>query len=464
MSGPKVINIEARRRQLQRECKSRLRELKDAVADWRACLERAGKLTAEAEEQANMLVRQLSELSEAQDWGALADELLSRTQLFRSEAEAVRNEMAKRAMSLRERRRRVEISASMLSQEIRGLGEEPPTELAQAIDTAGKAGEEELARLENAVQATFGTVAQSRRRSAAGQISERQREIAGRFKPDGARPLSLDEWVDAQSGLSGQAREKINRLTALLAQIEAWDEGQAVTTFLDRARVISVEAHPDRRELLTDSLILDLSEFRNARRKAEELVDRVRKALAMLEPFESDTANEFRTRLEETLSLGGGDSAEDIAAAAESWCAGEAKREDARLRREAILKALGALGYEVREGMSTAWAHTGRIVVSKPSERNYGVELVSPGDAALIQTRVVAFEHPSRRPGGGLRDKEVEESWCSDFERVRGFMSGAGFEAVLRQAMPAGAVKLKVVPGERSRSSEGYRRREQLRS
>jgi hypothetical protein len=464
MSGPKVINIEARRRQLQRECLSRMRELKDAVAEWRASLERAGKLTAKAEEQGEGFLRQPIGLPEAQDWGALADELLRRTQSFRMEARAVRNEMVRRAMSLHERRRRVEISASLLSREIQSLGERLPAELAYAIETVEKAGEEELAHLENAVQATFGVVALARSRSAAGQVRERQREIAERFKPDGTRPLSLEEWVDAQSRISGQAPEKTNRLDALLAEVEAWDEGEAVATFLNRAKVISMEAQPDRRELLTDSLILDLSEFRTARRRAGDLVGRIRKALAMLEPFDSETANEFRARLEQTLSSGGEDGADDVAAAAESWCAEEAKREDARLFREAMLKALGELGYEVREGMAAAWAHAGRIVVSRPDATNYGVELMSPGAAAAIQTRVVAFEHTSRGSGGSHRDKEVEEAWCSDFERVRASMSGAGFVTVLRQATPAGAVKLKEVPAERTRFSEEYGVRQQPRS
>jgi hypothetical protein len=86
--------------------------------------------------------------------------------------------------------------------------------------------------------------------------------------------------------------------------------------------------------------------------------------------------------------------------------------------------------------------------VRKPGETNYGVELMSAGDTAL-QTRVVAFERAGRGSEGIPRDKEVEEAWCSDFEQLRSLMSGAGFETVLRQAMPAGAVKLKVVPEDR---------------
>ena len=116
--------------------------------------------------------------------------------------------------------------------------------------------------------------------------------------------------------------------------------------------------------------------------------------------------------------------------------------------------------------MATAWAAAGRVVVNKPGETNYGIELMSPGDTTAIQTRVVAFEGAGRGSERTPRDKEVEEAWCSDFEQLRDLMSGAGFETVLRQAMPAGAVKLKGVPGDRmkARTSGGHGERGQART
>ena len=127
--------------------------------------------------------------------------------------------------------------------------------------------------------------------------------------------------------------------------------------------------------------------------------------------------------------------AESLAADAEAWCAGEAKREDARLRREAVLNALSQLGYEAREGMAVAWAEGGRIVLRKPSDTNYGVELMSPGDAAALQAQVVAFDYPARGEGSRLRDKEVEESWCSEAAVVEDVV--VGFEDAVREPVVA---------------------------
>jgi hypothetical protein len=85
-----------------------------------------------------------SDFPEAQDWGTLRDELHSHTQFFRTEAGLVRNEMVQRTKSLRERRRRVEISAAMLVRELRDMGEKPPAEVEWAIEAAGGAGDEQL--------------------------------------------------------------------------------------------------------------------------------------------------------------------------------------------------------------------------------------------------------------------------------------------------------------------------------
>ena len=47
----------------------------------------------------------------------------------------------------------------------------------------------------------------------------------------------------------------------------------------------------------------------------------------------------------------------------------------AEARRKAILNGLAQLGYEVHEGMETAWANDGQIVAKKPSLPGYGVEI-----------------------------------------------------------------------------------------
>ena len=337
----------------------------------------------------------------------------------------------------------------MLARELRDLGEAPPADLREAVDCAGRADEDQLARLEASVQRAFVAAAQLRGERRSAEKDARLAKFAAELGRAAQSPEALRDWVAARDGGSSKQREKEDRLTALLAEVDAWDDGDSVALFVERAQTISREPASDHRELLTDSLILDLAEYRKTQRRRKGLADRLREAVASLEPYKSGVADAFRNRLDQELASGTLLTAETLATEAEAWCAGEEKREDAKLRREAVLNALSELGYEVREGMAVAQAEDGRIVLRKPSEANYGVEFVSPGDAAALQARVVAFDHPGRDEGDHdrLRDKEVEESWCSDLAQMQRQMKDAGYEAAIRRATPAGSVKLKVISG-----------------
>jgi hypothetical protein len=135
-----------------------------------------------------------------------------------------------------------------------------------------------------------------------------------------------------------------------------------------------------------------------------------------------------------------------LATAADGWISQEAEREDGVLRRETVLKGLAALGYEVRENMAAAWAENGRIVVSKPSDPGYGVELAAPLASAAVQVRVVAFDSPGRGAVHAQRDREMEHTWCGEHQRLGELLAADGFNATLQHAVPAGELPVKVVP------------------
>jgi ribosomal protein S18 len=445
MSGPKVINIEAIRRQQQRLCARRLRQLRYAIEAWRDCLELAGKLEHAVEKDAATRLERLQMLSES-DLSTALRELPDQIQFFQGEEAAARGTMIEQARNKRERRQRLEESATMLLRELREIDDASVTVLQRTIELAGRANEEELTRLEASLQRTLADTAKvTQARRDAGREA-RLAELAATFKSAGSSPQAIREWLEANAGANNRQREQNDRLAALLAEVEAWDDGEGVAPFVDRARAISAEPAGDRRELLTDSLVLDLAEHRKKQRRNRELAGRLREALAILEPYQSASANEFRRRLEQALTSGTLVTADHVAAEVEAWCTEEARREDAKLRREAVLNALCALGYEVREGMAAAWAEDGRIVLKKPSETHYGVELLSPAGAAALQARVIAFEYPGRGVGNPQRDREVEESWCLEVAKMQRLMTDAGFDAAVRSAIPAGSVKLKVVP------------------
>jgi hypothetical protein len=442
MSGPKVINIEAIKRKQQRACDRRLRQLESAIASWRESCRKAGTIDETADAAAIATMERYKAMRDADLLRALS-ELPRHIQFFQAEDGEARKAAVEQARSIRERRRRIEFAAAAVQRELEASGNVPSGDLREVAARAEMGGNADLAQLEGIVQRELERAAQARSTRESAEREGRLVTLAAEFHGLAASVV-LRDWLSAP--VASRKPDKDDRLTNLMAEIEAWGEPSDLAPFLDRARAIPSEPDRNRRELLTDSLVLQLSEYRRSQRRRIELKARLQEALAVLEPFRSAEAAEWRVRVEREGS-GEMSGAEALVAEVEAWCAAEEKREDAQLRRQAVLSALSELGYEVREGMAVAWADQGRIIVQRPSETDYGVELVSPGNGSALQARVVAFDRPGRGEGDGQRDKEVEEAWCSDLGHVQELMRKAGCEAEIRNATKAGAVRLKVVPG-----------------
>jgi hypothetical protein len=127
---------------------------------------------------------------------------------------------------------------------------------------------------------------------------------------------------------------------------------------------------------------------------------------------------------------------------AKTWADAAFADETRREQRTAVLRALAIAGYEVREGMAAAWEENGRIVLQKPNDSQYGIEVSAPTQGNAFQTRVVAFSE-SRDP---RRDLEVEQTWCGEFQKARELLESDGSATTLLQAHESGTIPLKRVP------------------
>lgn len=113
--------------------------------------------------------------------------------------------------------------------------------------------------------------------------------------------------------------------------------------------------------------------------------------------------------------------------------------------RRVVLEGLRELGYEVREGMVHVLAEKKRIVVRHSVNKGQAVELQGSAEDGRLQARAVAVAGESL---GGKSDKQVEEGWCSEFEKLQQKLAKAGGEITVEKSVPAGATPLKVVPNE----------------
>jgi len=108
-------------------------------------------------------------------------------------------------------------------------------------------------------------------------------------------------------------------------------------------------------------------------------------------------------------------------------------------RRQAMLEGLARLGYEVREGMATAWAESGKVVLRKSATPGYGVEVGGKADNGRLQVRAVALD-PQRDKG---RDRDIETIWCNEFQRLQALLKDSGGELLIERALGVGEVPLK---------------------
>ena len=108
------------------------------------------------------------------------------------------------------------------------------------------------------------------------------------------------------------------------------------------------------------------------------------------------------------------------------------------------LRGLASLGYEVSEGMMTAWVSGGKIVLRKPANPGYGVELSAGLQTDVMQVRAVGIGNPAEARDAG-RDRDMETIWCGEFERLQSLVAKAGGNVAIESARPVGQYPLKVV-------------------
>jgi hypothetical protein len=326
-----------------------------------------------------------------------------------------------------------------------------PTELRARLEKVAEGRAEDSAAIARALTLLA--------RDGEGAVTERQRELAARLDEGGRQ--SLAEWMAARAP---EPPADTERLAARLAELGAL-AGEAVAAPLrERLHAVETAAGP-RRSLLMDSLEADVRTAQEEARRRHELRARLHGLAAELAATEIAEL----VKLSETLRARMEADEESLRALAEG-----AKRTldryraeaAARARREAVLTGLAALGYQVSEGMETAWVQDGRVVLRHGTRSGYGVELASPADAERLQMRTVAFRS-GETPADPVRDTDAETLWCGDLQTLDARLAATGGGIEIERALPIGAVPLRVFPelaaepaGQVSRAPPRQRHRE----
>jgi hypothetical protein len=429
MSGPKIVDIRA----LQAQRERRLRLLRERIAYQRKQWERSRQRLQDA----------IEELAD-QDDGQTVKTIQASVQQIEQRFQGLPDDA-----DLEELLQLIEAQLRFIEQETQELKEQLTRKLADArqgqrslqLAIADAASRMERAGLvaerdELVAQATAGALeaALDRLNVAAVEVGDRALAAATTALVGSIQPQKIDAGLSIDA-----AGERVERL---LVQLELLGETSQIAGFGQRLENLAAMVETSQRRLLLDSLALEI----DAALKAEYVEQNRQASLAALEAELAIYPAAPPALFEQLHRLKGQSHAEitNIAAEVRNWCDAEARRQDGHQIRSLVLGSLRELGYDVREGMATAWSEGGQLMLQKPGSSDYGVELQDLN--GRMRTQVVRFGDPA----AGLseqqkqRDVEVEQQWCTAHSTVLKNLQDAGLEANILASRAIGELPLEV--------------------
>lgn len=431
MSGPKVVRIVTAEELLALR-EAMLHRLDQAVARWQAQCERVGERDASAVAAVMARRQALHALVADSDNTRYARLIEAEIAFLQADTRDREARAVDRAAAGRQQQRQQRDNAAAVLKTLQDRPVDADAGLLQALRALadGHPGADAEAVLARAFALLSPPDAQA-------TLSEDQRALATALQTSAPTP-TLADWAAGQRADSGR-EARLLRVDRHIAELQVLQGAAAAAPYLDALHNAERETAPQRRNLLLDSLVLELAAasaaFAQRRMQLERLQD-VASRLAALDPADqapllaqvaacsTDTALPLLTAL--TLQCDTALASHQQALAAVS-------------RRQAVLDGLASLGYEVREGMATAWQDNGAVVLKKAATPGYGVEVGGQADGGRLQVRAVALAADRDRS----RDRDIETLWCGEFGRLQALLHGQGTELVVERALGVGEVPLK---------------------
>ncbi len=436
MSGPKIVHI-VTKQEVMEICRGRIAAVQDMIERWRKCAAHHDVLTVENEKAIENRLLAIIKLFEREQFNDVQKNCLIEIAAVQTEISRIQNEAIEKAVLERSIRRRLQYTAETLVKTFKAEGCQIPEELSDIVSSVLTANKVELDIMTSTLNRilTEYTLSSSKEE----KVNLLQKELSVRLA-EGEKFQTLIDWKILHDK-DEKTTENDRRLDKLLAEIEAMDSKAEAQPFLDRVTLITKESLLSQRSLLTDSLILDLVAHSNRRKIKEQAIVSMQEVRCELRRMVSKEAKNIESLLTNAIDSEDITSSKILNKKGIELIKKEAKAMAGMFRREAILKGLAELGYEIRENMATAWAKSGRIVVKKPHEKSYGVELGAIEDAERLQVQLVSFDQSNK----DSQDRDRETIWCSEFYRLKDLLEKSGTALHIEKALPIGKKSLKKI-------------------
>ncbi|HEJ1102575.1 TPA: hypothetical protein SLU37_002338 [Pseudomonas aeruginosa] len=451
MSGPKVVRIVTREEAIA-TCERDLQRLDKDLARWENQASRLAQLSDAERAAAHARRASLHALLEQERWLDVQLQVKIESEFLKRDLAEREERAIRQAAETRQQHRRLQENASALLQALDARPDAARPDAAsaalrQTLHTLadGVLRDDAEALLAQGFAALASAPAEER-------LSEAQRELAQRLKTD-ETPMSLEQWR-ARQQQDAPHEQRLARIDRHIAELQLLQGEASAQAFLERLARAEAEQHPERRNLLLDSLVLDLAqaarEHQQQRQRLEHLQDLASEVAAL-------GAAEHAELLQRAACQPDSDPQQlaELTERCNAILTAHLQQQAALARRQAVLQGLASLGYEVREGMATAWAQTGRVVLRKPATPGYGLEVGGKADNGRLQLRAVALN--ANRDS--QRDRDIETLWCGEFQRLQALLAAQGGELSVERALGVGEVALKEIGEEEQREMGVARQR-----
>ena len=425
MSGPKIVRI-VTREERQAACLSILAQVEALVGTYRAVITSAweGDVTVTAElNRHDMRGGELRKILAADRLDDFLRSARSEVPFLQAEIARVRAEAAReRARHHRIAGRRAEVAGVLITR-ITKDGHAAGS-LLQRLQAVSEGGPDGGATAEAFALLTSGSAPAS---AGSGPCTTPFENVVGELE-------TAEAWLEREGIVLEPVDPIISQLESQLAEME---EGRSagVASFRQRLGDVLLHEKLSARALALEALSADIRKEVSLSRERVRLRDEFALAcaeaalwkLAVPHCNADSSAAELRRELE------------DVRRQLEAHHRSLADQ----ARREALLKALASVGYEVGAEMATAWVEDGRLVVRQPSRPGYGVEVSGSGER--LQMRPIAFTGQGDEPDPA-RDADAETIWCGELAVLQSRLAELGDGLVVEHALAIGETPLKRVP------------------
>lgn len=433
MSGPKVVRI-VTREEIIALCENHLARLDAVVGDWIKIGQRNDTVSEEDIAKVEARRNAIHNLLTKEKFVDLQKQVEVEIAFLHQDTQSRLQKAVERMADTRQSHRRQVAVAATVIKKLESSNHQVPPELRQTLQRA-KPGDPDLERAISRAFALLTPVIESE------NVTHHQRELAKQLSTEETR-LTLEGWLSQQK--PDKEEMLLRKIDSQIAELMIFDSKAEATRFEKLLQEIRNEPVQTLRELRTDSLMIELSKCVRDRRQYQEMLLKLSEIKAELSNFSSDEARNLKTEIEAVNSAKDSSQVSLLLERATAYVNEETQYQAGLLRRQAILQGLASIGYEVTEGMATAWVENGSLVVKKASNPEYGVELGGKVQSERMQVRVVGFGS-SISPRDTTRDRDMETIWCGEFDQLQSLVAKSGGNIVLEKAMPIGKVPLKII-------------------